>query len=392
MPHFLSKIFSIYSIKRVIKFATVGAIGTIINLSILYFFTEAYKVHYIISEMIAFFFSVINNYILNKLWTFKEKIQEKIVNKYLKYLIVSLMSLIANLIVLFILVEYFNIWYIFAEVIAIMFAFFINYSGNYLWTFGNPTFMDEKIAKFERRDLKQIKASIIIPTLNEHGNIERLIKKINDITRNYDINNEIIVVDDNSIDGTIEDVRRLQSSQNNLKLIIREKPEGIGTAHIVGYNEAQGDIILSMDADLSHPPEKIPEFVSKIKLGYDMVMSSRYIPGGATDKNLKYYLISKLGGYFLSVTLGIKIIDFSTGYRAIRKELWEAIKNYKYSNKNIFLIESIYHAYKNGARLYEIPIFFKEREIGESKTHLIKEALKALILPIKLRIHYLKKK
>lgn len=234
-----------------------------------------------------------------------------------------------------------------------------------------------------------MKVSFVIPTYNEKGNITRLINKINHITREYNIDNEIIVIDDNSTDGTIEDIRNLQKNQSNIKLIVREHLMGIGTAHIEGYNQAIGDLIISMDADLSHPPEKIIEFIEKIQKGYEMVMSSRYIPGGSTDKSLKFYFISKLGGIFLSKLLRINILDFSTGYRAIKKEIWEAIKNFKYSKRNIFLIESVYYAHKIGARLTEVPIFFKGREIGESKTSLVKEALKALILPIKLRLSWL---
>jgi len=237
-----------------------------------------------------------------------------------------------------------------------------------------------------------MKVSIVIPTLNEHGNITRLIEKINIITKENNISNEIIIVDDNSIDGTIEDVKKLQEDQKNLHLIVRTNNRGIGTAHIEGYNNAQGDIIISMDADLSHPPEKIPEFINKINEGYDMVMSSRYISGGATDKRLKFYLISKMGGYYLSKTLRINIIDLSTGYRAVKKEIWAKIKSYQYSNRNIFLIESIYYAHKHGANLTEIPIFFKDREIGDSKTPYIKMAIKAIILPIRIRLLWLKNK
>lgn len=170
-----------------------------------------------------------------------------------------------------------------------------------------------------------MKVSFVIPTLNEHGNITMLIERINNVTKIHNINNEIIVVDDNSTDGTIDDINHLQKLQENLKLIVRKKKDGIGSAHIEGYNHAQGDLIISMDADLSHPPEKIPEFIAKIKSGFDMVMSSRYIPGGATDKNLKYYMISKIGGYYLSIILRIKILDFTTGYRAIKKDLWQKI-------------------------------------------------------------------
>ena len=97
-----------------------------------------------------------------------------------------------------------------------------------------------------------------------------------------------------------------------------------------------------------------------------------------------------MGGYYLSCMLRINIKDFSTGYRAIKRELWAKIKNYKYSKKNIFLVESIYYAHKHGAKMIEIPIFFKDREIGESKTSLLLEALKALILPFKIRLLFIK--
>ena len=228
--------------------------------------------------------------------------------------------------------------------------------------------------------------SFVIPTLNEHGNITRLIKKINDITKKHEISNEIIVIDDNSTDGTIEDIKNLQKHQKNLKLIVRKKPLGIGSAHLVGYNLTNGDLIISMDADLSHPPEKIPDVIEKIKIGYDIVVTSRYIKGGGTDKNYINQVISKIGSYFLSTTFGIKIKDFSTGYRAIRKEIWNKIKNYEYSNKNNFLIESIFYAHKNGAKITDIPIFFKEREIGESKTPLLREAIKAFLLPFRMKL------
>ncbi|MHA1845605.1 MAG: glycosyltransferase [Promethearchaeota archaeon] len=225
-----------------------------------------------------------------------------------------------------------------------------------------------------------------MPTLNEHGNIARLIDKIKRVTKEQELYYEIIIVDDNSTDGTINDIKELQKIYKNIKLIVRKKERGIGSAHIVGYNNAQGDIIISMDADLSHPPEKIPEFLQGIQNGYDMIMSSRYIPGGKTEHTIKHYLISKLGGYYLSIMLRIPIKDSATGYRALKKELWNKIRFYKYSKRNLFLIESVFFAKINGAKMKEIPIYFKDRKIGRSKTRLIIEALKALILPLTIRI------
>ena len=116
LSEFLSKPF----LKDLIKFAIVGAIGTVINLSILFILTEFFNLYYLISEIIAFLVSVLNNYILNKLWTFKEKIQEKLVRKYFKFSLICVISLVLNISVLFILVEYFYLLYIIAEIIAIL--------------------------------------------------------------------------------------------------------------------------------------------------------------------------------------------------------------------------------------------------------------------------------
>jgi len=229
-----------------------------------------------------------------------------------------------------------------------------------------------------------MKISFVIPTYNEHGNIDRLIERINTIMLENGYLYEIIVIDDNSTDGTIEDVKELQKTQNNIKFIVREKLLGIGTAHIEGYNLAEGDLIISMDADLQHPPEKIPEFITKIKAGYDMVVSSRYIEGGRTETSFFNKIVSKFGATYLSILFRIKIKDFSTGYRAIKREVWKTIKDYKYSSKNVFLIESIYYAHKNGAKIGEVPIDFKKRDTGQSKTPFISEAIKALLLPIKI--------
>ena len=135
MIKIISNILSKPFLKDLIKFAIVGTIGTVINISILYLLTEFFNLYYIFSEIIAFIVSVLNNYILNKLWTFQEKIQEKIIRKYFKFSLVCLVSLLLNITVLFILVEYFYIWYIMAEIIAIFCAFLINFSGSRLWTF-----------------------------------------------------------------------------------------------------------------------------------------------------------------------------------------------------------------------------------------------------------------
>ncbi len=126
-------------ITQMIKFAIVGALGTLVNISILYILTEIFNIYYIISEIFAFFISGLNNYIFNKIWTFSENLEAEAIKKYFKFIIISLISLLVNLGVLFILVEVYLIWYIYAEIGAIFCAFLINFFGNKVWTFNNKT-------------------------------------------------------------------------------------------------------------------------------------------------------------------------------------------------------------------------------------------------------------
>jgi dolichol-phosphate mannosyltransferase len=135
MSDLRSKLFLKSFIKQLIKFAFVGAIGTIINLSILYILTEFFHVYYIFSEMVAFSTAALNNYILDKIWTFKEEIGDQIIKKYFQFITISLLALVVNISILFILVEVYLVWYIYAEIGAICCAFLINFFGNKIWTF-----------------------------------------------------------------------------------------------------------------------------------------------------------------------------------------------------------------------------------------------------------------
>jgi len=136
---FLKRVFKLFTsklfLKQGIKFAIVGAIGTFVNLTILYLLTEIFGILYLISESIAFIISLLNNYILNKVETFKEDIKENPFKKGIKFALISIIALIVNLTALYILVEYIGIFYLLAELFAIFFAFFINFLGNRFWTF-----------------------------------------------------------------------------------------------------------------------------------------------------------------------------------------------------------------------------------------------------------------
>lgn len=217
-----------------------------------------------------------------------------------------------------------------------------------------------------------MKACVIIPTYNEKDNITKLIDSLLDIfnsIKNFEMH--ILVVDDNSPDGTGELVETYNKLYKNVHLITGEK-RGLGDAYIRGFKYAinKFDILVTMDADLSHNPKKIPEFLKQIQEGYDLVIGSRYIKGGATpDWNFHRKFISRGGNFFARIVGGLyKVRDCTSGFRAIRTDLLKKI-DFKYlaTRGYAFQTTSLYELYMADARIKEIPIIFPDRKFGKTK-------------------------
>jgi len=219
------------------------------------------------------------------------------------------------------------------------------------------------------------KAVIVLPTYNEKGNIEALINQINGVKKlikNWDIH--ILVVDSLSQDGTKETVLRLKKRFSFLHFLSTKK-EGLGKAYINGFKYAIDHLnpylLFEMDADLSHDPKEIPNFLNKIERGADFVIGARYIRGGSIPKNWDLYrkILSVMANWIIKIGfMKLKIHDWTSGYRAIKtwvvKEALSYIKDY---SGYVFQVAFLDFALKNGAIVEEIPIKFKERKWGVSK-------------------------
>ncbi|RLD17167.1 MAG: polyprenol monophosphomannose synthase [Caldiserica bacterium] len=206
-----------------------------------------------------------------------------------------------------------------------------------------------------------MKNIVVIPTYNEKRNILSLVKKIGDI--------DILFIDDNSPDGTADVIEKLKMKNEKLKIIKRERKMGLGSAYRAGFKYALDngyDNVIMMDADLSHPPEKIPELLD---VDADFVVGSRYIKGGKIVGWPWYrYFLSKYANIYAKTFLKMPINDLTGGFNRIKKEVLEEIdfEGLK-SDGYAFQIELKYYAWKKGFKLREIPITFKEREKGKSK-------------------------
>ena len=229
-----------------------------------------------------------------------------------------------------------------------------------------------------------MKTLVISPTYNEVRNIETLIHKI--LVGN---NNHLLIIDDNSPDGTAERVKRFQKKYSNLFLEIREKKLGLGTAYLMGFTWAikRGyDSIVQIDADLSHDPNDIDKLVNKLK-NYDLVIGSRYVQGvSVVNWPIRRLILSYGANIYAKTITGIPINDGTGGFKAWKVDLLKKIelgmvKSQGYS----FQIEMNFRAWRKNAKIFEEPIIFVDRTIGESKMSK-KIMFEAIWIVLRLRI------
>lgn len=214
------------------------------------------------------------------------------------------------------------------------------------------------------KDKVNIELSIVLPTYNEADNIQRIIKEINRVLNDSRITGEILVVDDNSPDGTAT-VAEEMSGLFPVRVHKRVGEKGLSSAVIKGFQLARGEICMVMDADLSHPVEKIPEMIVPITNGtYDASVGSRYVPGGSCEKwSMQRIFISKTAGF---LARGVTTLtDPTSGFMAIRKKMMDGVKLDPIGWK--IVLETIV---KTNAKTAEIPIDFADREKGKSKFNL----------------------
>jgi dolichol-phosphate mannosyltransferase len=213
-----------------------------------------------------------------------------------------------------------------------------------------------------------MKTVVIIPTYNEAENILLLINKILKLKiKNLDI----LVVDDNSPDGTSIIVK-----DKGINIIINKKKLGLGNAYLTGMahaiNNMNADFLIEMDADFSHDPKDIKKLIKKINEGYDIIIGSRYIKGGSIPKNWGIHrkFISKFGNKFISFFLGKNLNDWSNGFRIVKKEVFldikDKLKDQKFQGYT-FQVAFLNEAIKKGYEIGEIPIKFSNRKYGKSK-------------------------
>ena len=222
-----------------------------------------------------------------------------------------------------------------------------------------------------------MKTLIVTPTYNESKNIKALVDTLFRLNLDY----HILVVDDNSPDGTAKIVKELQKNYNNLHLAERPKKRGLGTAYCYGFKwalERDYDYIVQIDADLSHNPEDVPQMVELLNK-YDLVIGSRYCDGiSVVNWPLRRLFLSYGANLYSRIITGVRIKDLTAGFKAWRRKVLEDIDYDNIRSQGYaFQIEMKYAAWKKKYPMEEVPIVFIDREFGVSKmnTNIFNEAI-----------------
>ena len=231
--------------------------------------------------------------------------------------------------------------------------------------------------------------TVVIPTYNEHENIGVLITEILSHS-----NFHILIVDDNSPDGTGQIATKLAKESDRVKVLIRSGKKGIGPSYIEGFKQALSDganFICQMDADFSHAPQDLPLLVDAVTTKWNVALGSRYCLGGKTiNWGFLRRTLSKGGNRYARAILGLEIKDCTSGFRCYHRKVLENIDlNAIYSNGYSFQIEMLFHALALNFKVGEIPITFTERRTGHSKMskHIV---LEAIHIPWQLRFKFKK--
>ena len=223
------------------------------------------------------------------------------------------------------------------------------------------------------------------PTYNERGNIKNL---INSVLKLKIKNLHIVVVDDNSPDGTWKIVQNISKKKKNVHLLLRKKDKGRGYAGRDGFiyclnNNA--DIIIEMDADMSHNPKEIPIMIEELK-NADLILGSRKLKGGKEiGKSLARRTITNFANLYINIILGLKIKDCNSGYRCFKRGALEKINPRNLKSKGPEIVQEVlFKAHLKGLKIKEIPITFIDRTKGKSKLRK-SQLIRSFFMVLKLR-------
>jgi dolichyl-phosphate beta-glucosyltransferase len=368
--------------KQFIKYCLVGGVNTFIDIGALYVFVEYLKIDVITASVFSFIIAVANSFLMNKLWTFRNK-STNYRKQFIKFFIVSVIGLGVNTIFMFTLVNLLSIWYILSKVITSFVVLTWNFLVNKFWTFRLFQQNIEILKNFEK-DL-----SIIVPAYNEEKRIGKTILAISDYITTRKIKAEIIVVDDGSKDKTAQVVNNLSKKITNLRLVSYQPNRGKGFAVKKGVEESRSKLILFTDADGSTPIEEYENLKNSLdKTSSDIAIGSRYM----AESNVKIkqpfsrIMIGRVGNFLIRIFLIENIRDTQCGFKLFKHTAAKNIFHFQKVKRFAFDMEALTIANHLGYKIVEIPVTWSDST--DSRLRPVRDSIRTLkdLIFIKLNL------
>ncbi|MBP9718584.1 glycosyltransferase [Candidatus Gracilibacteria bacterium] len=367
---------------KFIKYALVGVLGTAIDLGSLYFFVEFAHLPVLVGSVLSFLLAVVNNFILNKTWTFKDR-SKNYRKLFIKFLMVSLVGLALTVGFMYVFVNLAGIWYIAAKVLTSGIVLTWNFFANKLWTFR----LIEKILHIDPHHTYEL--SVIIPAYNEENRIKTTLLTVYDYLKEKNYNAEILVVNDGSKDKTAEVVKHYMHKIPILRLIDMKKNQGKGAAVKNGVEASKGTYILFIDADNSTPIEELEKlFVAMKKHNAQIAIGSRYLQNSEVKIKQPLYrvMIGRFGNMLIQLFLIDGIRDTQCGFKLFEHKSAREIFSFQKISRFGFDIEALVVAKSLGYTIVEVPVSWFNSP--ESRFRPIRDTLKTFkdLIYIKLNL------
>jgi len=363
-----------------IKYAVVGFLGTALDLGSLYLFVDVLHLHLLFSTALSFTLAVINNFTLNKYWTFQNK-SSNVRKQFIKFLIVSTIGLLMTEMCMAFFVYVLQLWYMASKLITSGLVLMWNFLANKYWTF------KDRIFYVPSRDTYDYAVSIIVPAYNEELRIKKTLESINNYFLDKRITRQIIVVDDGSSDNTAEAVAALKKEINGLTLISYQTNYGKGYAVKKGVEQSHGALILFTDADNSTPIEEFDKF-HPLLLDNQVVIGSRYISGSNIVVTQPKYraCLGRVGNKLIQFFLLDGVNDTQCGFKAFQHDAAKQIFNRMKVNRFGFDMEILSIARLLNFTISEVPVSWYNSP--ESRIRPIKDAFRTFteLIYIKLNL------
>lgn len=223
-----------------------------------------------------------------------------------------------------------------------------------------------------------LSVSVVIPTYNEVSSIQQLLPELSEALERHGVSYEVIVVDDQSTDGTPEAVRSLQETIPSLRLCVRQGARSLARSWHEGYRLAGGNVVATMDADLCHSPQDLIRLLDAVKTT-DIVIGSRYTAQGTMPhKSRSAALGSKISQRLTRLVTGLQLTDISHSFRVFRREVFTSLEPHLQQEGNVYMIAFLTQAAALGYTIDEIPITYGARKHGQSKLRLWQEGQRYL--------------